>query len=249
MNLNEFEARLRQGECYHSLKFPPNAWVVLRVDGRSFSRFTEARFEKPFDPKFSDMMVAAARSLMTSLGGIYTYTESDEISMLLPREWAHFDREVEKVVSLAAGTASAAFTLACGEAGVFDGRAWIGTTDADVVDYFRWRHADATRCCLNGWCYWTLRKEGVSVAAATAELERLDVRGKNELLYRRQINFNDVPLWQRRGIGLYHEQYAKPGRNPITGEETSAVRRRLVENRELAMGDAYAEFIRERMQG
>ena len=39
-------------------------------------------------------------------------------------------------------------------------------TEQLVVDYFRWRQSDATRCALNGWCYWTLRKAGRGVAEA-----------------------------------------------------------------------------------
>ena len=42
------------------------------------SRFTESRFEKPFDPLFRDHMVKAAMALMESLTGLYAYTESDE---------------------------------------------------------------------------------------------------------------------------------------------------------------------------
>ncbi|MFY0581846.1 hypothetical protein ACN28S_53015 [Cystobacter fuscus] len=49
---------------------------------------------------------------------------------------------------------------------VFDSRVWLGVNEDAVLDYFRWRQADATRCALNGWCYWTLRKEGQSAAQA-----------------------------------------------------------------------------------
>ncbi|RYG45168.1 tRNA 5'-guanylyltransferase, partial [bacterium] len=181
MKPDDFEKKLRLGEMFHSLRLPPNAWTVIRVDGRSFSRFTESRFEKPFDPRFRDMMLAAARALATELNAIYAYTESDEISLLFPRGWSLFDREVEKIVSISAGIASAAFSVAAGEPAHFDARVWVGATDDEAVDYFLWRQSDATRCCLNGWVYWTLRNEGLSVEEATRSMERKTVGWKNEI--------------------------------------------------------------------
>src|SRR5204862_222634 len=82
---------------------PAGAWVILRLDGRGFSRFTEGGCEKPFDAAFHGWMVATARAVLEDFGGLYAYTESDEISVLLPRAWELFDREVEKAVSVSAG--------------------------------------------------------------------------------------------------------------------------------------------------
>ena len=110
----------------------PGAWTVIRVDGRGFSRFTEQRFDKPFDARFSELMVDTAQALLTEFGGRYAYTESDEISLLLDPAWELFGREVEKLVSLSAGIASAAFTHGGGEPAHFDSRAWLGTGPADV---------------------------------------------------------------------------------------------------------------------
>src|SRR5262249_41006818 len=146
--------------------------------------------------------------------GLYAFTESDEISVLFPRAWDLFDRELEKAVSLSAGLASAALALAFGTRGHFDSRAVLAPHDEQVVDYFRSRQADAARCALNGWTYWTLRKAGQSVARATAALEGKSVAEKNELLFQAGINFNELPLWQRRGTGLYWERYEREGYNP-----------------------------------
>jgi tRNA(His) 5'-end guanylyltransferase len=214
------------------------------VDGHSFSRFTESRFEKPFDMRFHDLMVHTTKSLLEQIGGIYAYTESDEISLLLPPSWDLFDRELEKTVSLSAGVASSAFTLACGAPAHFDSRVWMGVSEELVVDYFRWRHADAARCALNGWCYWSLRKQGKSVAEATQALVGRSVAYKNELLFQQGINFNDLPAWQRRGAGLYWETYTKEGVNPKTKQPAVATRRRIKVDRDLPLGDAYGDYIR-----
>jgi tRNA(His) 5'-end guanylyltransferase len=157
MNVEELDARMRAGECFHSLKAPIGTFIVVRVDGRSFSKLTERLTEKPFDSGFHQHMVAAASGLLETLGGTYAYTESDEISVVLPRASALFDREVEKLVSISASRAAAVVSIGLGEPVEFDARLWIGAQEQDVIDYFRWRQSDCGRCALNGWCYWLLR--------------------------------------------------------------------------------------------
>ncbi len=244
MEPNEFEERMREGELFHALRLLRGAWCVLRVDGRGFSRFTESRYEKPFDAKLHEQMVRTASALLEELQGLYAYTESDEVSVLFRPEWTLFDREVEKLVSISAGVASAAFTHAAGEPAVFDSRVWMGVDEAAVVDYFRWRQADAARCALNGWCYWTLRKEGQSVEEAGRALHGKSVGEKNELLFQRGINFNELPAWQRRGTGLRWERYEKEGVDPRSGRTVSATRRRLHVDEALPMKEAYDDYVR-----
>lgn len=243
MESNSFEKQMRELEYFHSLRLFPGAWVVIRVDGRSFSKFTESRFDKPFDLKFHNLMVQTTQALLTELQGIYAYTESDEISVLFPPHWDLFDRSLEKVVSISASIASTTFTHASQTSVYFDSRVWLGITKSQVVDYFRWRQADATRCALNGWCYWTLRSSGKSVREATSTLERKSIAFKNELLFQHGINFNNLPAWQRRGVGLYWEEYEKVGYNPIQNQEVVAKRKRVKLDEELPMKDAYGQFI------
>jgi tRNA(His) 5'-end guanylyltransferase len=248
MRPDEFESRMRALEVFHALRLPPGAWIILRLDGRGFSGFTETRFEKPFDARFHDGMVQAAQAVLEDLQGLCAYTESDEISVLLPRSWNLFDRELEKAISLSAASASAALTLTFGTRVQFDSRAIVAAEDEQVMDYFRWRQADAARCALNGWCYWTLRKAGRSVADATAALHGQSVAEKNELLFQAGINFNDVPWWQRRGTGLYWETYEREGYNPKLAQEVVTTRRRIKVDRELPIGEEYANFVGRRMR-
>src|SRR5262249_33657756 len=159
---------------------------------------------------------------------------------LCPRAWDLFDRELEKAVSLSAGSASAALSLAFGTRVQFDSRAVLAATDEQVVDDFRWRQADATRCALNGWTYWTLRKAGRGVARAPAAREGQGVADKNELLFRAGVNFNALPLRQRRGTGLYWEFYEREGYNPRRDQKVVTTRRRIKVGRELPMGAEYA---------
>jgi tRNA(His) guanylyltransferase len=243
MNPDDFEQRMRALEYFHALRVLPGTWPVLRLDGRSFSRLTEARFEKPFDLRFHELMCQTTEALVTELGATYGYTESDEISLLLPNDSDVFDRSVEKLVSLSASIAGGTFSLALGAAVQFDCRIWMGAQRELVVDYFRWRQADAARCALNGWAYWTLRKKGKSVEEATADLNSQSVAYKNELLFQNGINFNDVPTWQKRGTGLYWETYQKEGFNPKLGQTVTTTRRRIKVDRELPMAEEYGRFM------
>ena len=223
--------------------------MIARLDGRGFTRLTkeEHSFAKPFDERFRDFMVQTAEHLMTSTGFrfIYGYTESDEISLLFALGEDKYNRKLRKLVSILAGEASAKFSLLLGAIGVFDCRISQLPTIELVVDYFRWRNEDAHRNALNAHCYWCLRKQGAGMADATAQLNGLSIADKNELLFRQGINFNNLPLWQRRGVGLVWETYERPATNPRTGQFTSATRRRIHHLLELPMKDKYSEFLRQ----
>lgn len=243
MDPDDFAASQREREWFHALTVPPGAWAVIRVDGRAFSQLTEAHFAKPFDERMRQHMTAAASALITEFGAVYGCTHSDEISIALPPDCQLFGRGLEKLVSVSSGICSAVFTTAAGLPAHFDSRIWIGTSAEDVADYFSWRQSDAARSALSTWCYWTMRQAGDSARQATAALRGASTAQQNELLYRHGINFNDIPSWQRRGIGLHWQAFSKPGHDPRTGTETTAVRRRLHVNDQLPMKDEYRAMV------
>lgn len=252
MKFDDLDARMRVYETIHDQYVLPGLYMAARLDGRSFTRLTkeEHAFAAPFDERFRDMMVETTEHLMTSTGFrfIYGYTESDEISLLFSPEEDRFNRKLRKLLSILAGEASSKFSLLLGAVAVFDCRISQLPTIELVIDHFRWRNEDACRNALNAHCYRCLRRDGSSVAEATSRLDGLSVADKNELLYQNGINFNDLPLWQKRGIGLAWETYERPSTNPKTGEPTKAVRRRLGRLLELPMKDAYSTFLRELLQ-
>ena len=174
---------------------------------------------------------------------LYGFTESDEISLLFAPGEDTFGRKVRKYNSTLAGEASAAFSLELGRVATFDCRVVPLPNIEKVQDYFLWRQEDAHRNSLNSHCYWMLRKEGKSVQEATSMLEGQSVSYKNELLFSRGINFDQLPSWQKRGVGLWKEQYEKDGFNPITNETEKALRNRIHVEYELPLGQEYGSLV------
>lgn len=236
---------MRQGEYFHSVKVPLDNWTILRLDGRGFSNLTQEEFEKPFDRKFHRLMVETTQALVREFNAAYGYTESDEISILLPLNWNFFDRELEKVISISASLASATFSVSFGKPVQFDSRVWISGSPDRVVDYFCWRQSDATRCALNGWAYWKLREEGLSSREVTQKLKGMKGSQKQELLFGMGVNFNDLPSWQRRGTGVRFGLTDHEGFNPITEEAVTVQRRVLEVLEQLGRGEEYRRFLTE----
>jgi tRNA(His) 5'-end guanylyltransferase len=253
MKYDDLDEKMRVFETAHDLCVLPGLYVVARLDGRGFTRLTKEvhPFEAPFDARFRDLLVGTAEHLMSGCGFrvLYGYTESDEISLLFAREENSFGRKLRKWNSVLAGEASAKFSLSLGAVAAFDCRISQLPSAELVVDYFRWRNEDAHRNALNAHCYWSLRKQGRGVAEATAVLKGMSVADKNELLFRQGIFFDDLPLWQKRGVGLSWEEYNRPAVNPVTGAQVLARRRRIRRDLELPMKDLYSEFLRKLIAG
>lgn len=248
MKFDELDSKMRIYETAHDKMVLPGMYMVARIDGRGFTKLTKEThpFEAPFDPRFRDYMVETVKHLMNcGFNVVYGYTESDEISLLFHLEEGAFGRKHRKYNSILAGETSAKFSLQLGSLAAFDCRICELPNRQLVVDYFRWRNEDAHRNSLNAHCYWQLRKDNHTRQRATNTIEKMSTADKNELLFRYNINFNDLPSWQKRGIGIYWVEMEKEGVNPKTGEQVVVKRRQLYVNQELPIKDEYNRFIQE----
>lgn len=145
---------------YESRRVLPIEPLLVRIDGKSFSRYTK-RFQKPFSKEFAALMISTARSLCELYKPDIAYVQSDEISFcFLPKNSYRFEHifggRTTKVASVFAGYASSFFTREIVNMGIdgyphFDGRAFtciesnLGSWRHEVALYFLWRHKDATR--------------------------------------------------------------------------------------------------------
>lgn len=237
---------MRVYETSYDRSVLPNMYIVARIDGRSFTRLTKEvhKFKSPFDERFRNHMVDTVRHLMNcGFNVVYGFTESDEISLLFDLGEAAFGRKVRKYISVLAGEASAKFSTVLGDVAAFDCRLSELPNRQLVVDYFRWRSEDAYRNALNAHCYWRLRMDNLSQKEAAVKIEHMSVAAKNEVLFGYGINFNELPNWQKRGIGVYWTEVIKEGVNPSTGERTLVKRRKLTTDFDLPMRTEYDSFI------
>jgi tRNA(His) guanylyltransferase len=247
MKFSVLDKRMRSFEENLDQFVLPGVFIVVRLDGRGFTRLTKELLplERRFDERFRDAMISTVAHLMDCGFKVrYGYTQSDEVSLLLDRDENTFGRKTRKLISILAGEASARFTQAMGTVGVFDCRIIPLPTEDLVVDYFRWRGEDAHRNSLSAWCYWTLRKEGLSASDATRRVEGLSVADKNDLLFNRGINYNELPAWQKRGVGLYYRPMTTAAVNPTTDEAVNAVRRTVDVGMILPSGLEYEGMLR-----
>lgn len=103
---------------YRSLtdyKLLPNSYVLVMVDGRSFSHMIKNKFQKPFDDEFIRMMNETAQYVCKNIQGCkFAYVQSDEISFVLtdfdtPTTDAFFSNRLSKMQSIIASLATARF--------------------------------------------------------------------------------------------------------------------------------------------
>ena len=103
---------------YRSLtdyKLLPNSYVLVMVDGRSFSHMIKNKFLKPFDDEFIRMMNETAQYVCKNVQGCkFAYVQSDEISFVLtdfdtPTTDAFFSNRLCKMQSIIASLATAKF--------------------------------------------------------------------------------------------------------------------------------------------
>ncbi|MCT4639007.1 MAG: hypothetical protein N4A72_14995 [Bacteroidales bacterium] len=246
MRFDDLDKKLRIYETANDRSVLPGIYIVARIDGRGFTRLTKEvhKFKAPFDDIFRDYMVETTKHLMQcGFKIIYGFTESDEISLLFDLNETAFSRKQRKLNSILAGEASAKFSTLLGDVGAFDCRLSELPNKHLVVDYFRWRNEDAHRNALNAYCYWKLREDGYSRTEATKRIMGVSIADKNELLFRYGINFNNVPDWQKRGIGFYWADVEREGFNPKTNQTVITKRRQITTEFNLPMKDEYNDFI------
>lgn len=136
---------------------PRRAYTLIRVDGRAFHTYLRDR-ARPFDATVFDSMNAAARALFAQADGAFLgFMQSDEVSLACQdfdadNTEAWFDGNVQKIASVSAGIATAAFIDAelskyyiAGRLPHFDGRCWSMADPVEVANYFVSRARDCER--------------------------------------------------------------------------------------------------------
>ncbi len=185
--------------------------MIIRVDGKSFHTYTK-NCKKPFDEKFRYAMFETGKALLNEIqGSKLAYFQSDEISILATdyeelNTQAWFDKNLQKIVSVSASIATAAFNnpihndLNKDEMALFDSRVFVLPKE-EVCNYFLWRQQDATRNSIQGLGQFHFSHK---------ELHKLSCNQIQDKLFKEKfINWNDIQTWMKRGICLYKKAISR----------------------------------------
>jgi len=188
---------------------PTRLPVMLRVDGKCFSKYTKG-CGRPFDQKFIEAMWEVAKALCSEIQGAqFAYVQSDEISVLIhnyktlnSNPWV--GNKVQKMCSIAAGIASGVMTMesekifgkrkrAC-----FDARVWV-LPEAEVCNALYWRQQDWTRNSVQMLAR-SLFSHKMCHGKSNADLR--------EMCTQQGKNWNDLAIYLQRGACVVRQSYS-----------------------------------------
>lgn len=196
-------------------KLMPSTWIVIRIDGCHFHRFSEVHeFEKPNDQQALNLMNSCAVAVLEEFKDIvFSYGVSDEYSFVLNKDSKFYQRQASQIVSVIVSFFSSAYVMKWKDffpfkelkySPSFDGRAVCYPSTEILRDYLAWRQVD---CHINNQyntCFWMLVKSGKSKSEAQSYLKGTQAREKNELLIRQfNINYDTLPEMFRRGSSVF----------------------------------------------
>ena len=180
-------------------RFMPMLPMCVRLDGRSFSRWTKG-LERPFDERLHNIMVNTTIGLVEETNACVGYTQSDEISLILhsddPKSQIYFDGKIQKVISSISGMAAALFSLWTDKylpnrinvladpkrIATFDCRAWNVPNKEEAVNAILWREFDATKNSI---------QQAAHHHYSHKQLMNKHTGEMQEMLFQKGINWND----------------------------------------------------------
>lgn len=217
----------------------PNCWIVVRVDGKGFHRFSEQHsFSKPNDVSALNLMVAAARGVMAEFPDILVgYGQSDEFSFVFRKDTDLYGRRSAKIVSTVASLFTSHYVVAwprffpstpLAAPPAFDGRAVLYASNKNMRDYLSWRQADCHINNLYNTAFWSLvQRGGLTAREAEQRLSGTVSSDKNELLFSQfGLNYNDELEQFRKGTTLFRKKVSLPSDG---GGVVAKVRSQIVE--------------------
>ncbi|MGB9676603.1 MAG: tRNA(His) guanylyltransferase Thg1 family protein, partial [Candidatus Bathyarchaeales archaeon] len=219
--LNEY-AIMPKNEVFANICVPSETPFFLRLDGWKFQKLSESiGAEKPFDRNFAKCLVCSAEAIFkTGFDPALVYVASDELNILFLEE-SPFNRRVEKIDSVISSLASTAFVLFMEKLfekkliAAFDSRVIVVPSENRIIEYLALRQSDLWRNHNNAYAYWLLRKNGYKPSEASKKLKGLKTEELHEIAFKHGVNLAETPAWQRRGILIYKEPYAKRTQNHI----------------------------------
>ena len=232
--MSSLEDRMKLYEQATRTVLPRRMPIIVRVDGKAFSKYTKQLPGKPFDRNFISVMESVAIELCREIQGAQVaFAQSDEISVLVhgykkfeSEPW--FANQVQKMTSVAAAVAAATFTakswrmwapLAISaedrspglddiEPAYFDARVFV-LPETDVNNYFMWRQRDGIRNSIQMFA---------SHHFSHKELHKKSTGEMIEMCKTKGADWYALPPTQRQGRCVYRH------RDVVDGVERSSFR-------------------------
>lgn len=185
-------------------KIDDDLFIVIRCDGRGFTKFKKKGELQTFDKDFHQkMMVISEKALQNLFFCGFAFTISDEISFVLPKEFSLYNRRLEKLLSLAAGYTSGEGSLEFYELGlepaVFDAKVFTFSTIEEVLAYLDERKNSGFRnfvCSVTREHY---MRKGMTSTQAAREMNGMSTRKQIEMLFDAKKDIYKMNYWKREG--------------------------------------------------
>lgn len=210
MDKTDFAKRMKEQEQVETKeKYDKTKPLVIRLDGRSFSKFTKP-LERPFDDNFRDVMTSVASHLVAKTNALVGYTQSDEITLVLPPQKDNgeflFNGKKYKILSNLAAMASSKFVI---EASAhwpdhvekmvpsFDCRAFNVDSETEAMNHVLWRYKDCVRNSISMVAHSQFSHKQLHKKSTTEKL--------NMLRLRKNVEWDDYPDEYKYGVLVYRK--------------------------------------------
>lgn len=212
---DNFGDRMKTYERLSESQLIPNLPIVVRLDGKSFSKYT-SRLERPYDLKLIELMQNTCKHLMKISHNIkVAYQQSDEITLIISNDYdnpVEYSGRVQKLCSILAAECSVYFAThayilenALHDHPVFDCRIFNVPDWVEASNAVLWREQDATKNSIQ--------------LAGQSNFSHKEMQGlknnqvQEKLLLEKNINWNDYPASFKRGSYIKREKYFDPDLN------------------------------------
>ena len=187
--------------------------ILVRLDGRSFSKFTKG-LARPYDSRLGDIMIQTAGHLVRETHAIIGYTQSDEITLVYfndnPDSIPLFGGKTHKINSILASMATAKFNQLilsnipdkADLLPVFDCRSWNVPTKEAAIDSLVFRENDAVRNSVSMLARTHFSHKGLQKKNRQQMLEMLSSIGVSWDNYPTHFLFGTYLKWET-SIGTY----------------------------------------------
>lgn len=198
----EMKERLEEYKNTSNRKLMKGLPICCILDGSSFSKFVKG-LETPYDERLSNLMIESCKFLVEKTNARVGFCGSDEISLILWEEDADsqtiYNGRVEKLLSEIPAMLSVRFNKVLpnylpekvDKEPYFDCKVWNVPSIEDAVNSLWIREESVTN-------------NAISMASqkyySHKELENVNSKEKQELLFQKGINFNDYPAHFKRGV-------------------------------------------------